>query len=193
MLAYILIWNQFTFPYSPTTQFPHPLANIKMRKSNVDENYVNFMSYSLVELLTWQGLGDIVNRFRENTLRLEPVSSLWAPGALYRMKVPYTYLWSPSLVPKPRDWGPEIDIGGFVFLDLASKFQPSKELSDFLAAGEPPVYIGFGSIVVDDPGQIHRYDLQSGGDGWCASSCEQRLGRLRPRQREHSSEHLHAR
>ena len=141
----------FTFPYSPTTQFPHPLANIKMRKSNVDENYVNFMSYSLVELLTWQGLGDIVNKFRENTLKLEPVSSLWAPGALYRMKVPYTYLWSPSLVPKPRDWGPEIDVGGFVFLDLASKFEPSKELSDFLDAGEPPVYIGFGSIVVDDP------------------------------------------
>ena len=141
----------FTFPYSPTTQFPHPMANIKMQKSNVDANYVNFMSYPLVEMMTWQGLGDIVNRFRENTLRLEPVSSLWAPGALYRMKVPYTYLWSPALVPKPKDWGPEIDIGGFVFLDLASKFQPSKELSEFLNAGEPPVYIGFGSIVVDDP------------------------------------------
>ena len=146
----------FTFPYSPTTQFPHPLANIKMRKSNVDENYVNFMSYSLVELLTWQGLGDIVNRFRENTLGLEPVSSLWAPGALYRMKVPYTYMWSPSLVPKPRDWGPEIDVAGFVFLDLASKFQPSKELSGFLEAGEPPVYIGFGSIVVDDPDRFTK-------------------------------------
>ena len=141
----------FTFPYSPTTQFPHPLANIKMRKSNVDANYVNFMSYPLVEMLTWQGLGDIVNEFREHTLGLEPVSALWAPGALYRMKVPYTYLWSPSLVPKPRDWGPEIDIGGFVFLDLASGFTPDKELADFLDAGEPPVYIGFGSIVVDDP------------------------------------------
>jgi len=139
------------FPYSPTTQFPHPLANIKARRSNVDANYVNFMSYPLVEMMTWQGLGDIVNKFREKTLRLEPVSSLWAPGALYRMKVPYTYLWSPTLVPKPRDWGPEIDIAGFVFLNLASNFEPEKDLSDFLAAGEPPVYIGFGSIVVDDP------------------------------------------
>ena len=141
----------FTFPYSPTTAFPHPLANIRPRKSNVDANYVNFMSYPLVEMMTWQGLGDIVNHFREDTLRLEPVSSLWAPGALYRMKVPYTYLWSPSLVPKPSDWGPEIDIGGFVFLNLASNFKPPKELTDFLSAGDPPVYIGFGSIVVDDP------------------------------------------
>lgn len=140
----------FTFPYSPTQAFPHPLANIKPQKSNVDKGYVNFMSYPLVEMMTWQGLGDIANRFRENTLGLEPVSSLWAPGALYRMKVPYTYMWSPSLVPKPEDWGPEIDLSGFVFLDLASNFEPPQELTDFLDAGEPPIYIGFGSIVVDD-------------------------------------------
>ena len=39
----------FTFPYSPTQAFPHPLANIK--KSNVDINYTNFMSYPLVEMM----------------------------------------------------------------------------------------------------------------------------------------------
>lgn len=139
----------FTFPYTPTQQFPHPLANIK--KSNVDTNYTNFISYPLVEMMTWQGLGDLVNRFRVDTLGLEPVSTLWAPGQLFRLKVPYTYLWSPGLIPKPADWGPEIDIAGFVFLDLASSFQPPASLTEFMEAGEPPVYIGFGSIVVDDP------------------------------------------
>lgn len=39
----------FTFPYTPTQQFPHPLANIK--KSNVDANHTNFMSYPLVEMM----------------------------------------------------------------------------------------------------------------------------------------------
>lgn len=39
----------FTFPYTPTQQFPHPLANIK--KSNVDTNYTNFISYPLVEMM----------------------------------------------------------------------------------------------------------------------------------------------
>ncbi|KAK4626159.1 Sterol 3-beta-glucosyltransferase UGT80B1 [Fulvia fulva] len=141
----------FTFPYSPTQAFPHPLANIRTSKSNVDESYVNFMSYPLVEMMTWQGLGDIVNKFRVKTLGLEPVSSLWAPGALYRMKVPYTYMWSPSLVSKPSDWGPEIDVSGFVFMELAKNFKPEQDLLDFLEAGEPPIYIGFGSIVVDDP------------------------------------------
>ena len=60
-------------------------------------------------------------------------------------------MWSPGLIPKPADWGPEIDIAGFVFLDLASSFKPPETLAKFLDAGAPPVYIGFGSIVVDDP------------------------------------------
>ena len=88
------------------------------------------------------------------TLGLEPLSTLWAPGQLFRLKVPYTYLWSPGLIPKPADWGPEINVTGFVFLDLASSFEPPEALTNFLDAGEPPVYIGFGSIVVDDPDQF---------------------------------------
>ena len=39
----------FTFPTSPTQQFPHPLTNIK--QSNVDTNYINFISYPLVEMM----------------------------------------------------------------------------------------------------------------------------------------------
>ncbi len=144
----------FTFPYTPTTAFPHPLANIK--KTNMDPGYTNFISYPLVEMMTWQGLGDLVNDFRVNTLGLEPVSTLWAPGQLYRLRVPYTYLWSPGLVPKPTDWGGEIDIAGFVFLDLASNFKPPDELVKFLKDGEPPIYIGFGSIVVDDPDKFTK-------------------------------------
>ena len=138
----------FTFPYTPTQDFPHPLASVK--KSNVDPGYTNFISYPLVEMMVWQGLGDLVNDFRVKTLSLDPVSTLWAPGATYRLHVPFTYLWSPTLVPKPGDWGDEIDVSGFVFLDLASSFKPPSTLEEFLDAGEPPVYIGFGSIVVDD-------------------------------------------
>jgi UDP-glucoronosyl and UDP-glucosyl transferase len=110
------------------------------------------MSYPLVELMTWQGLGDLVNHFRVKTLGLEPMSTLWAPGQLFRLRVPHTYLWSPGLVPKPVDWGAEIDIAGYVFLDLASGYKPPDDLVKFLEAGEEPVYIGFGSISgVEDP------------------------------------------
>ena len=139
----------FTFPYTPTQAFPHPLANIK--KSAVDPGYTNFISYPLIDMMVWQGLGDLVNNFRVKSLDLDPISMIWAPGSVYRMHVPFTYLWSPGLIPKPEDWGPEIDIGGFVFLELASSFTPPESLVKFLAESEePPIYIGFGSIVVDD-------------------------------------------
>ena len=78
-------------PWSPTHAFPHPLANIKA--SNADSTTSNYVTYALVEMMTWQGLGDIINRFRKKTLGLEPVSLMWAPGLLTRLQIPYTYCW----------------------------------------------------------------------------------------------------
>jgi hypothetical protein len=116
----------------------------------------NFVSYALVEMMTWQGLGDVINRFRERALGLDPISLIWAPGMLSRLRVPYTYCWSPALIPKPKDWGQHISISGFYFLSLAASYTPAPELAAFLAAGPPPVYIGFGSIVVDDPDSMTK-------------------------------------
>jgi UDP:flavonoid glycosyltransferase YjiC (YdhE family) len=144
----------FTMPWSPTQSFPHPLANIQ--SSNADVNMTNFVSYTLVEMMTWQGLGDVINRFREKALGLEPISMIWAPGNLQRLRIPYTYCWSPALIPKPKDWGKHISISGFFFLSLASSYNPDPDLAAFLAAGPPPVYIGFGSIVVDDPNAMTK-------------------------------------
>lgn len=63
---------------------------------------------------------------------------------------------SPALIPKPNDWNPEISISGFYFLNLASSYTPEPDLAAFLADGPPPVYIGFGSIVVDDPNALTK-------------------------------------
>jgi hypothetical protein len=41
-------------------------------------------------------------------------------------------------------------------LSLATNYQPDPALAEFLAAGPPPVYIGFGSIVVDDPNAMTK-------------------------------------
>ncbi|KAI1209600.1 glycosyltransferase family 1 protein [Annulohypoxylon truncatum] len=144
----------FTMPWSPTRAFPQPLANIQ--SSNTDPVTTNYVSYTLVEMMTWQGLGDVINRFRTKILDLEPLSILWAPAVLTRLRIPYTYCWSPALIPKPNDWGQHIDVAGFYFLNLASSYTPDPELAAFLAAGPPPIYIGFGSIVVDDPNGLTR-------------------------------------
>ncbi|KAG6092470.1 hypothetical protein E4U30_005397 [Claviceps sp. LM220 group G6] len=72
-----------------------------------------------------------------------------------KMGIPLHMMFtSPALIPKPNDWPVHIDISGFCFLDLASSYIPDPDLAAFLEAGPPPVYIGFGSIVVDDPNSM---------------------------------------
>ena len=58
------------------------------------------------------------------------------------------------MIPKPRDWNHNINVAGFYSLPLASSYTPPPDLMIFLQAGPPPIYIGFGSIVVDDPNSL---------------------------------------
>ena len=46
----------------------------------------------------------MINRFRSKTLGLEPLSLLSGPGITDRLRIPWTYCVSPSLIPKPQDW-----------------------------------------------------------------------------------------
>ena len=101
-------------------------------------------------------LGDLINKFRTQILRLDPISPLWGYQLLPRLRVPYSYLWSQTLIPKPPDWGSHINVTGFSFLHLADSYTPPAELAEFLDKGPPPVYIGFGSIVIDDPQALTR-------------------------------------
>lgn len=52
------------------------------------------------------------------------------------------------------------DVSGFFFRE-APKYTPPDDLARFLAAGPPPVYIGFGSIVLDDPDRVTRTILEA--------------------------------
>ncbi|KAM0490394.1 hypothetical protein ACHAP8_011611 [Fusarium lateritium] len=137
----------FTMPWSSTRAFPHPLANLKNAGS--DPRVENYISYGIVEWLTWQGLGDLINKWRRS-IDLEEVAMFDGPMITQTLKIPFTYCWSPALVPKPTDWAAHIDVCGFFFRD-APKFSPPQDLAEFLKVGPPPVYIGFGSIVLDNP------------------------------------------
>ncbi|KAJ7765789.1 glycosyltransferase family 1 protein, partial [Mycena metata] len=137
-----------SFSASPTAAFPHPLVNIQ--SSNAENGLSNYLTYALADIMTWQGVGDLLNNLRTRTLGLEPLSLRSGPSLVDRVKIPWTYCMSPALVPKPDDWKNYIDVVGFYFLDLATSYTPPDDLAEFLAAGDPPVYIGFGSVVVDD-------------------------------------------
>ncbi|OOF90552.1 glycosyltransferase family 1 protein [Aspergillus carbonarius ITEM 5010] len=144
----------FTMPWSATQSFPHPLATI--RTKNTKPSAANFASYAVVEVIMWEGLGDLINTFRKRELGLDPLDAIRAPSIAHRLQIPYTYLWSPALLPKPGDWGDNIDVTGFAFLSSGSDYKPPDDLASFLKAGPPPIYVGFGSIVVDNPGSLTR-------------------------------------
>jgi UDP:flavonoid glycosyltransferase YjiC (YdhE family) len=144
----------FTMPWSPTRAFPHPLARIPEPEPGSKQN---ILSYYVLDWVIWSGVADLINTFRSNTLRLDKIHS-GQNGAdlLNTHKIPFAYMWSRALIPKPRDWGPHIDVLGFCFLpgSGAGDWTPPEEIRTFLAAGPPPIFLGFGSCVVPDPAAL---------------------------------------
>jgi len=66
---------------------------------------------------------------------------------LHGQPVPRLYSYSPLVIPKPADWDAHAHVTGYRFLDHSPDWQPPAALLDFLAAGPPPVYVGFGSLM----------------------------------------------
>jgi sterol 3beta-glucosyltransferase len=60
--------------------------------------------------------------------------------------VPVLHGYSRHVAPVPRDWPPSAVTTGYWFLDTPKEWRPPSTLSDFIAAGDPPVYVGFGSM-----------------------------------------------
>ncbi|CAF1120384.1 unnamed protein product [Didymodactylos carnosus] len=149
----------FTMPWSPTTAFPHPLYNADYSIRSKEK--MNYLSYEIVEMFTWIGMQDLINHFRRKILNLKRLSISQATNMWAKEKVPHTYCWSPAMIPKPTDWGEHIDVSGFFMLDLATDFTPSNELIQFLQAGSRPIYIGFGSIIGDDPIRLTNTILEA--------------------------------
>lgn len=64
--------------------------------------------------------------------------------------LPTLYGFSPHVVPRPQDWPARRHVTGYWFLPPQETAVP-QGLAAFLAAGEPPVCVGFASTVVPDP------------------------------------------
>jgi sterol 3beta-glucosyltransferase len=54
--------------------------------------------------------------------------------------------FSEAVIPRPADWRPGIEVVGYWWPDHPGGWQPPPELTEFLAAGPPPVFVGFGSL-----------------------------------------------
>ncbi|MGK4585684.1 glycosyltransferase [Kitasatospora sp. HPMI-4] len=96
-----------------------------------------------------------------------------------RSRWPIWHGYSPSVVPRPADWRPGLHVAGYWWPHECPDWQPPELVTDFLAAGPPPVLIGFGSMTPGDPvrlGEIAARALRQAGlrgivqSGWAGLS-----------------------
>lgn len=120
-------------PLTPTREFASPF----MPPQRVPR-WLNRASIALSNQLVWLALRKALNRARAVVLDLPAYRSL--PSAH-----PMLYGISPTLLSPPADWPSNAHICG-QWLQPAAEWAPPPELAQFLAAGEAPLYIGFGSM-----------------------------------------------
>jgi UDP:flavonoid glycosyltransferase YjiC (YdhE family) len=94
-----------------------------------------------------------------DVLGLPPVRFWGNVGVVRRPGEVILYGYSPSLLPRPTDLGAGHHVTGYWFLDHDGGWTPPPALEAFLAAGPPPVAIGFGSMSSRDAEATTRLAL----------------------------------
>ena len=132
--------------YIPTREFPWPGADLPHNLPGL-LNRASYLGMKGPALM----FGKTVDGWRADTLGLgrrpgrhDPARGLdGGPG-------PVLHAISRHVLPRPADWPASADMTGYWFLG-ESQAALSDDLLDFLDSGEPPVFVGFGSMPSPDP------------------------------------------
>lgn len=128
-------------PITPTGRFSSPL----LPGVSLPVQRLRRLSYAAVELALWAPWRTSFARWRWRATGSRAGSL--NPFALARQeRAPVIYGFSRHVVPPPDDWPAHHMTAGYWFLDDDAGVQLAPAVEAFLAAGEPPVYIGFGSM-----------------------------------------------
>jgi sterol 3beta-glucosyltransferase len=132
--------------FSRTRYFPSSVVPVgKLRPRKAFGGPYNYLTHLFSEQLFWQFFRAPTSRAVKNHLRLS--TAFWGPfGELRRRREPILCGWSPSVLPKPSDWGEWLHTTGYWFLGQPDGWQPPRGLTDFLDSGPPPVFVSFGSM-----------------------------------------------
>jgi sterol 3beta-glucosyltransferase len=132
--------------FSPTARFPSPLSPVRPPR------FLNRASWRLA------GAVEAPYRRMVRTWRSEALG-LTGPTPNLAERVAHDgvlHAWSPHLLPAPDDWPAELAPTGFWSAPPDDDWTPPDALARFLDAGEPPVYVGFGSMLARDPEAFTR-------------------------------------
>jgi sterol 3beta-glucosyltransferase len=140
-------------PAARSAEVPNAVA-----MANPGAGIANRLSHAAFEHVTWLPLRSRFNRWRRTMLNLPP---LGLKPPIPSSKQPVLGAYSPTLSPRPGDWPPDWQVVGAWLDETPPGWQPPADLAAFLAAGPPPVYLGFGSMQTRDTARITRTVLDA--------------------------------
>ncbi len=141
-------------PLLPTRAFPAPSWPVQRDLGGAH----NVVSGRAMLGVVWQWYRPFVRDFRRR-LGLPALGGAGYHRTLRALARIGAY--SPAVIAKPADWPTNVHVTGYCFLDTAASWRPSATLRTFLDGGEPPVYIGFGSMAGSDPRQLADVVLEA--------------------------------
>jgi sterol 3beta-glucosyltransferase len=142
-------------PFHPTRAFPNYMALGKQMPG-----LINYATHIIAEQAQWIALRGIGNTIRREMFDMKPYPLLGAMHHARKQHIPTLYAISPTVMPKPYDWGEHIDVTGYWFLDEPG-WSPPADLVHFLNSGPAPVYIGLGSMVTRTPEKFAEIALKA--------------------------------
>lgn len=129
----------YLVPFTPTRAFSSPITPSL-------PSVLNPLSHHALRQIMWQGSRPADNAARKQVLGLPPAKFTGPYRSKQMEGMPILYGFSPSVIPAPPDWGKNVTITGYWFLEDGKQWTPPDALEEFLRAGPPPLTIGFGSM-----------------------------------------------
>jgi sterol 3beta-glucosyltransferase len=130
------------FPINRTKARPAVILYGKVKPSPL----INAVSYTMLQKMLWMTSEASLKPFWKEKFGRLPKHF----GAPFERHIdprhPAVVSCSNAVFPRPVDWNEHIHQYGYWFLEERQEYTPSPELAEFLARGEKPVYIGFGSM-----------------------------------------------
>ncbi|KAL1609820.1 Sterol 3-beta-glucosyltransferase [Nothophoma quercina] len=150
-------FRAFTMPWTRTRAYPHAFSVLEKKMGG---GY-NSITYITFDAIFWTAISGQINKWRRQELGLQNTSQ----AKMQANSRPFLYNFSPHVVPPPLDWPDWIRVTGYWFLDEADMYEPPADLKAFIEKARKDdkklVYIGFGSIVIDDPAALTKTVVDS--------------------------------
>jgi sterol 3beta-glucosyltransferase len=130
------------FPMTPTREYP---ALMFYNGPRLGRAY-NRLTHRIFERIMWTTSAATIKEFWKKEFGRAPDAFGNPFPRQVTPAMPTLVACSEAVFPRPADWPHGVYNTGYWFLDEEPGWQPPAELLRFLERGDPPVYVGFGSI-----------------------------------------------